>query len=34
MASPEAGQCNSLTIALCIAAPTISCKLKGKKEKK
>ena len=29
-----AGQCDSLTAALCIAAPTISCKSVSKKDKK
>ena len=33
LASPKAGQCNSLTVALCIVAPIISCE-SGSEEKK
>ena len=33
LAPPEAGQCNSLTVAQCIAPPTISCKSRSQEDK-
>ena len=33
LASPVAGQCNSLTVDLCIAPPTISCESRSNEDK-